>query len=340
MNVLVTGGAGYIGSHAALRLMADGHAVTVIDDMSKGNLGAIDVLRSAGDVHFVQADIGDGPTVADLLRQDSIEVVMHFAALAEVGESVREPLRYYRNNLAGTVSLLEAMDACEVNRLVFSSTAATYGEPAPRHIPMTEDCPQQPVNPYGRCKLAVEQMLFDHLHARATGQGAFAFAALRYFNVAGNDPDGRLGEDHDPETHLIPICLDTALGRREAITIFGTDYETPDGTCIRDYIHVDDLVDAHVVVMGALKPGQALAYNLGIGNGLSVREVIDACRRVTDIDFPVREGTRRPGDPPVLYADPAKIRAELGWSARFKDLDQIIASAWGWRRAHPTGYGG
>jgi UDP-glucose 4-epimerase len=339
MNVLVTGGAGYIGSHAALRLMADGHAVAVIDDLSRGNVGAIEVLRSAGNVHFVEADIGDGKTVADLLRQHSIEVVMHFAALAEVGESVREPLRYYRNNLASTVSLVEAMDACGVNRLVFSSTCATYGEPAPEHIPMTEDCPQQPVNPYGRCKLAVEQMLFDHLHARATGGGAFAFAALRYFNVAGCDPQGRLGEDHDPETHLIPICLDTALGRREAVTIFGTDYDTPDGTCVRDYIHVSDLVDAHVVVMEALQPGRALAFNLGIGNGLSVRQVIDACRRVTGIDYPVREGRRRAGDPPVLYADPAKIRTELDWSARFKDLDEIIATAWGWRRAHPDGYG-
>ena len=339
MNVLVTGGAGYIGSHAALRLMADGHAVTVIDNLSRGNLGAIGVLRAAGDVHFVEADIGDGKAVADLLRDRSIEVVMHFAALAEVGESVQEPLRYYRNNLAGTVSLLEAMDACGVNRLVFSSTCATYGEPAPQHIPMTEDCPQHPVNPYGRCKLAVEQMLFDQLHARADRDNPFAFAALRYFNVAGNDPEGRLGEDHDPETHLIPICLDTALGKHEAVTIFGTDYDTPDGTCIRDYIHVVDLVDAHVVVMEALQPGQALAYNLGIGNGLSVRQVIDACRRVTGIDYPVREGTRRAGDPPALYAAPAKIRSELGWSARFTDLDEIIATAWGWRRDHPDGYG-
>jgi UDP-glucose 4-epimerase len=339
MNVLVTGGAGYIGSHAALRLMADGHTVTVIDDLSRGNTGAIDVLRAAGDLHFVKADIGDRKAVADLLRDRSIEVVMHFAALAEVGESVQEPLRYYRNNLAGTVSLLEAMDACGVNRMVFSSTCATYGEPAPEHIPMTEDCPQHPVNPYGRCKLAVEWMLYDRLHARAAGDDAFAFAALRYFNVAGNDPEGRLGEDHDPETHLIPICLDTALGKREAVTIFGTDYDTPDGTCIRDYIHVTDLVDAHVVVMEALQPGQALTYNLGIGNGLSVRQVIDTCHRVTGIDYPVREGTRREGDPPALYAEPAKIRTELGWSARFTDLDEIIATAWGWRRAHPDGYG-
>jgi UDP-glucose-4-epimerase GalE len=231
------------------------------------------------------------------------------------------------------------MDACSVNRLVFSSTCAIYGEPAPEYIPMTEDCPQHPVNPYGRCKLAVEWMLFDQLHARATGDRPFAFAALRYFNVAGNDPEGRLGEDHDPETHLIPICLDTALGKHEAVTIFGTDYDTPDGTCIRDYVHVNDLVDAHVVVMEALQPGQALTYNLGIGNGLSVRQVVDACRRVTGIEFPVREGTRREGDPPALYAEPARIRSELGWSARFTDLDEIIATAWGWRRAHPDGYG-
>jgi UDP-glucose 4-epimerase len=340
MNVLVTGGAGYIGSHAALRLIADGHAVTVIDDLSRGNPGAIEVLRAAGDLVFAEVGIGDAGKVADLLRRHRIETVMHFAALALVGESVQEPLRYYRNNLAGTVSLLEAMDACGVSRMVFSSTCAIYGEPAPRHIPMNEDCPQQPVNPYGRCKLAAEQLLFDHLHARAAGDGAFAFAALRYFNVAGCDAGGRLGEDHDPETHLIPICLDAALGRRDDVTIFGTDYDTPDGTCIRDYIHVDDLVDAHVAVMGALGPGQALAYNLGIGHGYSVRQVIDACRRVTGIDFPVREGARRPGDPPVLYADPARIRADLGWSARYTDLDEIVATAWRWRRAHPDGYGG
>ncbi|MHC4220497.1 MAG: UDP-glucose 4-epimerase GalE [Planctomycetota bacterium] len=335
MNVLVTGGAGYIGSHAALRLLADGHAVTVIDDLSRGNPGAIDVLQSAGDVPFVEADIGDGEAVVELLRHHRTDVVMHFAALAEVGESVRIPLRYYRNNLAGTVSLLEAMEVCGVDRLVFSSTCATYGAPAPEHIPMTEDCPQQPVNPYGRCKLAVEQMLYDQLRARTD---RFAFAALRYFNVAGCDEQGRLGEDHDPETHLIPICLDAALGRREAVTIFGTDYETPDGTCIRDYIHVDDLVDAHVAVMEALQPGRPLAYNLGIGAGHSVREVIDACRGVTGVEFPVREGARRPGDPPVLYADPERIRRDLGWSAQRTNLDNIIDTAWHWHRTHPDGY--
>jgi UDP-glucose 4-epimerase len=340
MNVLVTGGAGYIGSHAALRLLADGHAVTVIDDLSRGNRGAVEVLEAAGDMHFVEGDFGDRATVEALLRQRRIEAVMHFAALAYVGESVELPLRYYRNNLANAVSLLEAMETCGVSRLVFSSTAATYGEPPPTHIPITEGCPQQPVNPYGRTKLAVEQMLFDHLHARTSAGEPFAFAALRYFNVAGCDSEGRLGEDHVPETHLIPICIEAALGRRKALTIFGTDYDTPDGTCIRDYIHVDDLVDAHVQVMRALKAGQGLAYNLGIGKGYSVREVVDACRRVSGVDFEAVEGPRRPGDPPTLYADPSRIRSELGWSARITDLDEIVATAWRWAQAHPDGYGG
>jgi UDP-glucose 4-epimerase len=339
MKVLVTGGAGYIGSHAALRLLSDGHAVTIVDDLSRGNRAAVETLMPLGDLCFVETGLADRAGLEQALRERSIDMVMHFAAKAYVGESVDIPLQYYRSNTAGALNLVEAMVTCGVDRMVFSSTCATYGEPAPEHIPMTEDCPQHPVNPYGRCKLAVEWMLFDQLRARADGDNAFAFAALRYFNVAGNDAEGRLGEDHTPETHLIPICLDTALGQREAVTIFGTDYDTSDGTCIRDYIHVADLVDAHVVVMEALQPGQALTYNLGIGNGLSVRQVIDACRRVTGIDYPVREGTRRAGDPPALYAAPAKIRSELGWSARFTDLDEIIATAWGWRRDHPDGYG-
>ncbi len=230
------------------------------------------------------------------------------------------------------------MEQTGVNRFVFSSTCATYGEPTPQHIPITEDCPQRPINPYGRSKLAVEQMLFDHLHAKTAGGEEFAFATLRYFNVAGSDRNGRLGEDHDPETHLIPICLDVALGKRDAITIFGTDYDTPDGTCIRDYVHVDDLIDAHVTVMNSLRPGDGRAYNIGIGKGYSVREIIDAARRVTAVDFKAQEGPRRPGDPPILYADASKIRDELGWSAQITDLDEIIATAWHWRQTHPDGY--
>ena len=335
MNVLVTGGAGYIGSHAALRLLNDGHAVSIVDDLSRGNRGAVEALLPLGDVCFVETGLDDRRGLERVLADRSIDMVMHFAAKAYVGESVQIPLQYYRTNTAGALSLLEAMVVCGVDRLVFSSTCATYGEPTPEHIPITESCPQQPVNPYGRSKLIVEQMLRDHLHAAGDG---FAFAALRYFNVAGCDAGGRLGEDHDPETHLIPICLQAALGQRESVAIFGTDYDTPDGTCIRDYVHVDDLIDAHVMAMDALQPGQAMAYNVGIGAGASVREVIDAAHRATGVDFTVTESERRPGDPPTLYADPSRIRAGLGWSARYTDLDEIIATAWQWFKTHPRGY--
>ncbi len=335
MNVLVTGGAGYIGSHAALRLLIDGHAVTIVDDLSRGNRGAVDALMPLGDARFVEAGLADRAGLERVLRQRSIDTVMHFAALAYVGESVQIPLQYYRANTAGALTLLEAMDACGVRKLVFSSTCATYGEPPPECIPITESCPQRPVNPYGRSKLVVEQMLRDH--QAATGD-EFAFAALRYFNVAGCDADGRLGEVHDPETHLIPICLQAALGQRDRVTIFGTDYDTPDGTCIRDYVHVEDLIDAHVMAMDALKPGRAMVYNVGIGAGVSVREVINAAHRVTGVDFAVTEGGRRPGDPPSLYADASRIRSELGWTARYTDLDEIVGTAWKWFETHPRGY--
>ncbi len=339
MNVLVTGGAGYIGSHAALRLITDGHDVTVLDDLSRGNMGALDALRSAGPLYFVRGDVGDVGLVTQLLQERRVELVMHFAALTYVGESVQEPLRYYRTNLGGAIGLLEAMHVAGVNRIVFSSTAATYGEPDAGDIPITESCPQRPVNPYGATKLAVERLLEDRRRAaESSGRDDFAYAALRYFNVAGCDASGRLGEDHDPETHLIPICLDAAAGRRERVTIFGTDYPTPDGTCIRDYVHVEDLVDAHVTVMKALRPLDGRAYNVGIGEGHSVRRVLDACRRVTRKPILADEGARRSGDPPVLYADPGKIRRDLGWSARFRGLDSIVESAWRWWKAHPDGY--
>lgn len=338
MNVLVTGGAGYIGSHAALRLMEDGHAVTVVDDLSRGNRGAVEALNKVDDLHFVHGDVGDRALVETVLRERRIEVVMHFAAKAYVGESVQMPLQYYRNNAASALSLIEAMDAVGVKRMVFSSTCATYGEPPPELIPIAETCPQHPINPYGRSKLHVENFLFDYAHMKKVRGEDFAFAALRYFNVAGNDEQGRIGEDHKPETHLIPICLEAALGQRPHITIFGTDYPTPDGTCIRDYVHVADLIDAHVTVMHALKAGDMRTYNVGIGRGYSVREVIDACRRVTKINFKEVEGARREGDPPTLYADPAKIRTELKWSAQHTNLDGIIDSAWRWRQRHPHGY--
>ena len=338
MNVLVTGGAGYIGSHAALRLLGDGHAVTVVDDFSRGHRETLETLAPIGDLHVVEANFGDQPEMTGLLRERSVDVVMHFAALTYVGESVEKPLRYYRNNTANAVALLEAMHEAGVRRFVFSSTAATYGELAPQFIPITESCPQQPVNPYGRSKLFVEEILRDYARAPATGGEAFAFAALRYFNVAGADRQGRIGEVHDPETHLVPICLEAALGTRDAVTIFGTDYDTPDGTCVRDYVHVSDLIDAHVMAMDSMKPGRAMAYNVGIGTGVSVRQVIDAAHRVTGVDFAVTEGDRRPGDPPVLYADASRIRSELGWTARYTDLDEIVRTAWKWFQTHPRGY--
>src|SRR5690606_23566570 len=265
MNVLVTGGAGYIGSHAVLRLLEDGHEVTVVDNLSRGNAGALEALRRVGEFHFEHADFGDRSVMERLLRDRAIELVMHFAAWTYVGESVEQPLRYYANNTASALTLLQAMDAVGVKRMVFSSTAATYGEPPPELIPIREDCPQRPINPFGMSKLDVDNMLADYTRMKRDKGEDFAFAALRYFNVAGSDEQCRIGEDHDPETHLIPICLDVALGKRPHITIFGNDYPTPDGTCIRDYVHVADLIDAHVTVMNALAPGDARTYNIGIG---------------------------------------------------------------------------
>lgn len=340
MNVLVTGGAGYIGSHAALALLRAGHAVTVLDDLSRGNEGAIAVLREHGDLSFVRADFGDRAATATLLRERRIEAVLHFGAKAYVGESVEQPLSYYRNNAAGALSLIEAMEETGVERLIFSSTCATYGEPAAGEIPIRETCPQSPINPYGRSKLHVEQMLEDYAAMKATRGEPFAYAALRYFNVAGSDAAGRLGEDHRPETHLIPICLEAALGQREALTVFGTDYPTEDGTCLRDYVHVDDLIAAHLAALDALAPGDRRLYNVGVGTPFSVRAVIDAARRVTGVDFAVADGPRRPGDPPALYADATKIRTELGWRAEHTGLEPMIETAWRWRQAHPHGYGG
>jgi len=345
MNILVTGGAGYIGSHACRRLLADGHSVTVIDNLFRGHAAAIDRLRTlpgvtADRLVFQRADIADRPLVERLLRERGIQAIIHFAALAYVGESVQQPLKYWEVDCAGALSLLAAADAADVRTFIFSSTCATYGEPPESEIPIRETTPQRPINPYGAAKLAFERILSDYADLRAAQQRPFAYALLRYFNVAGCDPTGLLGEDHTPETHLIPVVLQTILGQRPAITIFGTDYPTPDGTCIRDYIHVDDLVDAHVAVMNALKPGERRIYNLGIGKGCSVRQIIDAARRVTGRDFKVLEGARRPGDPPTLYCDPSKIRRELGWTARITDVDEIVATAWRWFERHPRGYAG
>ncbi len=329
MNVLVTGGAGYIGSHAVRRLLDGGHRVVVVDNLFRGHREAV-----PEGTPLYELDIRDTEQITSVLKQERIEVVMHFAALAYVGESVDEPLWYYENNTGGSLSLLKAMDAAGVRRFVFSSTCATYGEP--ETLPITEDMRQSPINPYGWSKWMVERLLLDYAASRPD----FAFAALRYFNVAGSALDGSIGEDHTPESHLIPLVLLTALGRRASISVFGDDYPTPDGTCIRDYIHVVDLVNAHAVVMEALEPGDARFYNLGIGKGLSVREIIEAAWRVTGREIPVEIGPRRPGDPPALYADADKIARELGWRAVHTDVEEIIESAWRWFKDHPSGYAG
>jgi UDP-glucose 4-epimerase len=328
MNVLVAGGAGYIGSHAVKMLVEAGHRVVVVDNLCRGHREAVHAQAA-----LYTIPLADAQELARLLHAEKIDCVMHFAALAYVGESVANPLSYYDNNTAGTICLLRAMDEAGVNRLVFSSTCATYGEP--QRMPIVETTPQAPINPYGWSKWCVERVLRDY----GAAQSQFAFVALRYFNVAGCAADGSLGEDHDPETHLIPVILQTALGRREKVVVFGNDYPTPDGTCIRDYIHVDDLCAAHLVAMEALAPGDARFYNLGIGRGYSVREVLDAARQVTGIAFPVEYGPRRPGDPAILYADAGQIERELGWKARYTDICSIVETAWNWFKRHPRGYG-
>jgi len=327
MNVMVAGGAGYIGSHAVKQLIDAGHHVVVADNLYRGHGQAVD--RRA---IFHEIDLAETRALTKALLENSIDCVMHFAALAYVGESVTDPLAYYDNNTAGTISLLKAMKAADVKRLVFSSTCATYGEP--ETTPIVETMPQEPVSPYGWSKWCVERVLRDY----AASDQDFSFAALRYFNVAGSAADGSLGEDHDPETHLIPVLLLAALGKRDKVTVFGTDYPTPDGTCIRDYIHVEDLCAAHVAAMNTLQPGNARFYNLGIGHGYSVREVIESARRVTGVDFAVEYGPRRPGDPAILFANAEKIHHELGWSPHYTEIDAIVATAWKWFKNHPSGY--
>ncbi len=297
MNVLVAGGAGYVGSHAVKQLIEAGHRVVAVDNLFRGHREAVD--RRAV---FEQIDLAESDSLAASMATHAIDCVMHFAALTYVGESVGDPLAYYGNNTAGTISLLRAMHAAGVKRLVFSSTCAVYGEP--EATPIIETMRQEPVSPYGWSKWCVERVLRDY----GAAEGDFSFAALRYFNVAGAAADGSLGEDHRPETHLIPALLLAALGRRGKVIVFGTDYPTPDGTCIRDYIHVEDLCAAHLVAMNALGPGDARFYNLGIGKGYSVREVIDAARRVTEVDVPLEYGPRRAGDPAELFANAEKIQ--------------------------------
>lgn len=318
MNILVTGGAGYIGGTVAGLLIENGHSVTVYDNLSHS--------RRSGVPHgaaFIQGDIGDRASVEAALSNARIEAVLHFAALIEAGESMQRPELYFSNNSAGTLVLLQAMIATGVKKLVFSSTAAVYGEP--ESTPIREDAPLRPTNPYGESKLLVEQMLgwVERIHG-------LHYASLRYFNVAGATP-GR-GESHEPESHLIPLVLDAALGRRKDIRIYGTDYPTPDGTCIRDYIHVRDLADAHLLALGALDSRSRMIYNLGNGKGFSVRQVIESARRVTGRPIPVEESPRRPGDPAVLVASSEKITAELGWKPQFAGLDRIMSDAWQWQQ--------
>jgi UDP-glucose 4-epimerase len=326
MNICVIGGAGYIGSHAVKLLVQKGHSVSCIDNLTNGHRAAVDPAA-----RFYPADLANTFQIIDIFQKEKVDAIMHFAASAYVGESVTDPRKYYRNNVSNTVSMLDAMHATGIRKLVFSSTCATYGMP-PR-MPITEDLPQNPINPYGDSKLMVEHILKDT--AKAEG---LAFAAPRYFNVAGSAPDGSIGEDHRPETHIIPVLLNVALGKKPHMDLFGTDYPTPDGTCVRDYIHVWDLVEAHLVLLENLKPGHGLFYNLGLGRGYSNRQIIESVERVTGRKIPVKEAPRRPGDPPELYADPSKIKRELGWSARFTDLDEIVRTAWNWYNQHPNGY--
>jgi UDP-glucose 4-epimerase len=325
-RILVTGGAGYIGSVVTSQLLAHGFEVVVFDNLSNGRKGAV-----PSNARLVVGDTGDRTALNDLFRSERIDAVMHFAASIEVGESMKIPEKYFRNNTANSLALLDAVVAYKVPRFVFSSTAALFG--TPDRTPIEESDPLHPTNVYGESKLLVERMLewFHRIHG-------LRYACLRYFNAAG--ATGEQGEDHRPESHLIPLILQVALGKRDHIAIYGTDYATPDGTCVRDYIHVSDLAAAHLLVLEALRQTDKLIYNLGNGRGFSVLEVIEVVRRVTGHAIPTREVERRPGDPAVLVAGSDKIKRELHWQPQFSGLEAIVRSAWDWRRAHPEGYSG
>ncbi len=320
MKILVTGGAGYIGSHACKALAQAGYTPIVYDNLVYGHESAVKWGP------FEQGDILDRSRLDEIIRHYQPTAIMHFAAFAYVGESVEHPGKYYRNNVTGSLTLLEAMRDNNIHNFIFSSTCATYGEP--EQVPIPEDHKQAPVNPYGQSKLMIEQMLsdFDVAHKLKS-------VSLRYFNAAGADPEGETGEDHDPETHLIPLVLDAAIGKRPSITVFGDDYNTPDGTCIRDYIHVTDLADAHVKALKYLEQGgETTHYNLGNGKGYSVKEVIDTAKKITGKKIPVVIGKRRYGDPPRLVGDAARIKKELNWSPEYADLETIIETAWKWHQ--------
>lgn len=325
MKILVTGGAGYIGSITVAELVREGHAVTVFDNLSNGHRKA--VVQGA---NLIVGELADSNRLAETFSKGEFDAVMHFAAFIEAGESMKAPERFFRNNTANTLTLLETMLRAGVHRLVFSSTAALYGNP--ETVPISEDAPSHPTNAYGESKLLVEHMLawMNRIHG-------LRYASLRYFNAAGATAE--LGEAHNPESHLIPLVLQAAVGKRSNISIFGTDYPTPDGTCVRDYIHVADLARAHLLALHALERREKLIYNLGNGNGFSVRQVIDAARRITGQPIPVVECPRRAGDPAVLVASSGKIQSELGWQPQFPNPEEIIRSAWEWHQRHPDGYG-
>jgi UDP-glucose 4-epimerase len=325
MRVLVCGGAGYIGSNMTAMLACEGHQPVVYDNLSKGHRDAI-----AGK-ELVVGDLSDYDLLVETLKKFKIEAVMHFAAFIEVGESVAMPLKYYKNNFCATHNLLCAMEAAGVRKFIFSSTAAVYG--IPEIIPIIEDSPTNPINPYGQSKLAVEKMC--HYQSAA---GKLSFAALRYFNACGAGNNCTLGEDHRPESHLIPLAIQAAMGKRGEIKIFGTDYPTPDGTCIRDYIHIDDLCSAHLLALNKLDKARELICNLGNERGHSVREVIEAVRKVCGRDFKIVEANGRPGDPPVLTASAKKAKKELGWKIQKPDLEEMIETAWKWHIEHKDGY--
>jgi UDP-glucose 4-epimerase len=326
LNILLTGGAGYIGSVVTAELLKAGHQVTVYDNLSHGYAAAVPEQAT-----LVAGDLSDREKLNKIFGSARYDAVMHFAAFIEAGESMVFPERFFQNNTVNTLNLLHAMLENGVKRLVFSSTAALYGNP--RRVPIEEDDPLEPTNAYGESKLLVERMLswFHRIHG-------FRYASLRYFNAAGATPER--GEAHQPESHLIPLVLQAAAGVRESISIFGNDYPTPDGTCVRDYIHISDLATAHILALEALSERDRLIYNLGNGKGYSVRQVIEVARKVTQRPIKVIEAERRPGDPAVLVASSAKIRAELGWKPRYADLEQIVGSAWEWRQQNPKGYAG
>lgn len=326
MKILVTGGAGYIGSHTVRALCKAGHTPIVLDNLSRGHVESL----PAG-VEFIEMDIAD-PTLSQVLQDKGVEGIMHFAAHSQVGESMVNPSIYYENNVVGSYRLIESARKAGVKYFVFSSTAAVYGEP--KEVPIVETSELNPTNVYGRTKLMIEQMLRDY-----SSIYGLRYVALRYFNAAGADSSGEIGEDHTPETHLIPLILDAALGKRDAITIFGTDYDTEDGTCVRDYIHVNDLASAHILSMEYLRDGgESNVFNLGSGSGFSVQSIVDTTKAVTGIDFKVLYGERRAGDSGTLIASSQKAQQVLGWKPVHSEVKQVIGDAWNWHQKHPNGY--